>query len=431
MKVLVLGGYGLIGSAVVAELLRGGIETVGLARNREHGAALFPNAQWIGADIGSLARPQDWMPHLAGIDAVVNASGALQSGPRDDLGATQRDAIVALIDACQSAGVETFVQISAPGANPEAETEFLRTKGEADRALSESRLNWVILKPGLVISPVAYGGTSLLRMVAAFPLVQPVALAGARAQTVSVGEVAGAVVLALSRRDLAGHQFDLVERDAPTVEQIVLSFRKWLGFGAPKQVWRLPAFVAVFIGWLADVAGRAGWRAPLRSTAVRVLFRDVIGDSSAWEQATGRKISSLSETLAALPATPQERLYARMKLLFPFVVVLFSGFWIASGIIGFLNHGAAVALVEQQLGAALSGALVHLGSGADIAVGIGILFRRSFVPACVLAVGLSLSYLVAGIFVAPHIWADPLGPFVKIFPVIGLGLMLASMGDER
>lgn len=431
MKILVLGGYGLIGSSIVRALLDAGHRVVGLGRSPKKGVSLFPNVRWIGADIGALLTPEDWAVHLVDIDGVVNASGALQSGPRDNLGASQCDAIVALVGACETAGVQNFVQISAPGAVPDAETEFLRTKAVADERLRNSSLNWTIFKPGLVISPVAYGGTSLLRMVAAFPLIQPMALAKARAQTVSVDEVAGAVVMAISEPKLARQEFDLVEPDAPTVENIILSFRKWLGFGAPWMVLRLPAFVAVLIGWMADIAGHLGWRAPLRSTAMKVLFRDVIGDPNPWKKITGRTVKPLSETLAALPSTPQERLYARLKLLFPFALVLLAGFWIASGIIGFISHNSAVALVAQQLGQPLADASVRVGSVLDILIGVGILFRRSFVWACLGAVGLSLSYLIIGTLVTPEIWADPMGPFVKVIPGIGLALMLASMGDER
>lgn len=431
MKVLVLGGYGLIGSSIVRALGDARHGVVGLGRSPEKGLALFPDVRWIGADIGALLTPDDWALHLVGVEAVVNASGALQSGPRDNLAAMQRDAIVALVAACERAGVQHFVQISAPGASADAQTEFLRTKAAADQALRNSSLKWTIFKPGLVISPVAYGGTSLLRMVAAFPIIQPVALAKAQAQTVDVGEVADAVVLALFESSLVRGEFDLVEPDAPTVEQIILSLRKWLGFGEPRFVWRLPDFVVIFIGWLADIAGLLGWRAPLRSTAVKVLLRDVSGDPAPWEKATGRMVRSLSKTLAALPATPQERLYARLKLLFPFAVVLLAGFWIVSGIIGFISHRAATSLVEQQLGTELASALVYLGSVLDIVIGIGILFRKSFVWACLAAVGLSLSYLAIGSFVTPHIWADPMGSFVKVIPGIGLALMLASMGDER
>ena len=116
-----------------------------------------------------LLAAEDWLPLVAGMDAVVNAAGALQDGPRDRLDAIHRGAVVALVAACEQAGVSRFVQISAIGADPASPDAFFSTKGEGDKAVANSSLEWTILRPGLVIAPAAYGGTALLRALAAFP----------------------------------------------------------------------------------------------------------------------------------------------------------------------------------------------------------------------------------------------------------------------
>jgi uncharacterized protein YbjT (DUF2867 family) len=152
--------------------------------------------RWIGADIATLTTPHAWAAHIEGVDAIVNASGALQDGARDNLRAAQQDAIIALIQACAGKAIR-FVQISAPGAKLDARTEFLRTKGVADAAFRASALDWTILKPGLVISANAYGGTSLLRMLAATPFGQPLVLGDARVQIVAASDVAEATLLAV------------------------------------------------------------------------------------------------------------------------------------------------------------------------------------------------------------------------------------------
>jgi uncharacterized protein YbjT (DUF2867 family) len=161
--ILILGGYGLIGREITAACLAAGHKVTGAGRSPETGRRLIPDADWIGIDLNEATLAAHWQPHLQGIDIVINASGALQSGGRDDLAKIQRDAIRALTIACEKAGIKTFVQISAPGATPDAATEFMATKGAADETLRASSLDWVILKPGLVIAPTAYGGTSLLR----------------------------------------------------------------------------------------------------------------------------------------------------------------------------------------------------------------------------------------------------------------------------
>lgn len=431
MRVLVLGAYGLIGREITRELLCRDIEVVGMARSAVRGRRLFPRADWICADLNRLTDPDDWAAYIESVDAVVNASGALQSGGRDNLVAAQQDAIRALIAGCERAGVAALVQISAPGADPEAATEFLRTKGVADRALRTSRLNWVILKPGLVISSTAYGGSSLLRTLAAVPLVQPLVLATARLQTVDVADVARTVVRCLNDPSLARQEFDLVERSPGTLRSIVLAFRQWLGFAAPSRELTLPDGFGFALAKFADLAGVLGWRSPLRTTALKVLGNDVVGDPEPWRRATGETFKPLAETLAGLPSTRQERFFARAQLVFPLAVVTFSLFWIGSGLIGLWRHDAAASVISGALGQPLASFSVYAGSALDVVVGLGLLVQRTFRAGCLAAAAVSLGYLVAASIVVPDLWADPLGPLVKVLPVVALALVLAAMAEER
>lgn len=431
MRVLVLGAYGLIGREIVRELLCREVEVVGLGRSAARGKRLFPRAEWIGDDLNRLTDPDDWAACIDGVDAVVNASGALQSGARDNLVAAQQDAIRALITACERAGVATFVQISAPGADPDAGTEFLRTKGEADRALRASRLAWVILKPGLVISSTAYGGTSLLRTLAAVPFVQPLVLAKARLQTVDAADVTRAVVRCLGDPSLTRREFDLVEPSAETLRSIVLAFRQWLGFTAPAREVTLPDGFGLALAKVADLAGNLGWRSPLRTTAIKVLGNDVVGDPEPWRRATGETFKPLAENLAGLPSTRQERFFARAQLAFPLAVVTFALFWIVSGLIGFWRHDAAASVISGALGEPLASLSVYAGSALDVVVGLGLLVQRTFRAGCLAAAAVSLGYLAAASIVVPGLWADPLGPLVKVLPVVALALVLAAMAEER
>lgn len=431
MRVLVLGGYGLIGLDIVRRLVADGHEVVGLGRSVETGRRAAPDLRWIGADIAKLAAAEDWRPHLADIDAVVNASGALQDGAKDNLAAVQDRAIRALISACEAAGVKRFIQISAPGAEPDADTVFLRTKAVADAALRASALDWTILKPGLVISANAYGGTALVRMLAAFPGVQPLVLADAPVQTVSTTDVADAVAFSLKTTATARLSYDLVERDAHKLRDLVAAFRAWLGFPKASAVMALPSFLGALIARGADLAGWLGWRSPLRTTALRVLAQGVKGDGAAWEGVRGRPLSSLRETLAAIPATLQERIYARAALLFPALVLTLSAFWIASGVIGFWRADAAACTLNAIVEPETAMLLVLGGAALDVLVGVGVLIRGFTRMAALASIGVSLAYLAAGTWLTPHLWADPLGPFVKVFPAMALGLSVAALAEKR
>src|ERR687898_283338 len=177
MRVLVTGAYGLIGSAVLARLRRDGHELVGAGRAIATARRRFPYAQWIEADFHRLTRPEDWQPLLAGIDAVVNCVGAFQRGARDDLQRIHVAGPLALFTACAEGGPRRVIHVSALGAGADGPTEFATSKGIADAQLAASDLDWLILRPGVVLSLGVYGATAMLRGLAGLawrtPLIRP------------------------------------------------------------------------------------------------------------------------------------------------------------------------------------------------------------------------------------------------------------------
>ncbi len=431
MKVLLLGGYGLIGKEIGRALLESSFEVIAVARDARLGARLLPGAEWHALDLNNPVKSEDWAQLLKGCDAVVNAAGALQSGGGDRLASSQRDNLLTLIAACDDQGVTRFVQISAPGAKPSAKTEFLRTKGEADAALQASQLDWVVLKPGLVIAPTAYGGSALLRMLAAIPWVQPLVLAKARFQCVAVEAVAEAVLACLKNPKLAQQSYDLMEEKAHRLSDLVRRLRGWLGFSPARLEISVPLWLGLLMAKAADLAAHLGWRSPLRSTALRVMADDVVGDPAPWQAASGQRMKSLDEILQDLPSTRQERVFARHLLVFPLALMGLSAFWLASGLIALISLEEAQALLATTLPTAAALALVLFGAVLDILIGLLLLLRRWFRRACVLSIAVSLTYLLTASFWLPALWLDPLGPLVKVGPTLLLALYLSLTAEER
>lgn len=431
MRVLVLGAYGLIGAEVVRRLRADGVNVVGFGRSVAKGRRLFPEMDWRAGDLRTLTTADDWAPLLGAIDAVVNASGALQDGAKDTLALSQDQSIRSCIDACVRTGVRKFVQISALGAVADATTAFMRTKANADAALRASSLNWTILKPGLVISAYAYGGTALIRMLAAFPWVQPLMSSRVRLQTVAAGDVAEAVALALTTERMARADVDLVESQSHTLAEIISAFRAWLGFSPARMTLEAPHLVGSFMARGADLAGWLGWRSPLRTTALTVLANNVLGDGEASEHALGRPLKSLEESLRALPSTAQERVFARAQLLLPLLLLVLAGFWIASGVIALAQVEAAASVLRRTPLAGHAEIFVIGGALLDWTIGVGLCLRPTTRVAALAAMLLSAIYLAIGSALTPGLWADPLGPFVKVIPGMALALVVVALAEER
>ena len=128
----------------------------------------------------------------------------------------------------------------------------------------------------------------------------------------------------------------------------------------------------------------------------------------------------------------QERWFARLYLLLPVSIGILSLFWVLSGVLGLVRFEAAAAvLTGRGVGNWIAGLAVAGGAAVDIALGLAILWRPWARHACLAMVGVSLAYLLAGTALAPDLWADPLGPLLKILPGIGLALTAHVLAGDR
>ena len=174
-KILVLGASGLIGRFVTDDLRARGFDVVGVARRfspSQKASALDLEMPLMSMDTGALAR-------LIGeheIDLVVNCLGVLQDGPGSDTSAVHRDFVERLLRAIRASGrAIRLVQISIPGSSDQDRTAFSQTKREAERLIAVFGIPHAILRPGFVIAPSAYGGSAMLRALAALPVDLPAA----------------------------------------------------------------------------------------------------------------------------------------------------------------------------------------------------------------------------------------------------------------
>jgi len=425
--VMILGAYGLIGSACTRAFLAQGHRVIGVGRSIAATRHLPDSVQWMIRDLAQMDQA-DWARDLQGVDAVVNCAGALQDGLRDSLSAIHADMPTRLAAALK--GRDTLlVQVSAAGVSPVAPTEFMRSKAKGDAAIMRSAPHWVILRPTLVLSPAAYGGTALLRASAALPFAHFRALSGARVQTVHVDDVVGAVVMAVNGALPNGLMADLTERGVHDFDDLQRRMRAWLGLPEWRNAIRVPAWMLGVTARIADGLGWLGWRSPLRSTALESLRAGVVGDATTWP---GPPCRSLTQTLNDLPSTQQERWFARLYLLLPLSIGVLSLFWLLSGIIGLVQAGtASEVLTARGFTANWATGFVLMGGIVDIALGLGLLIRRFARRAALGTIAVSLVYLIGAAVFAPDLWLDPLGPMVKVLPGIALSAIVALLVSDR
>jgi hypothetical protein len=322
------------------------------------------------------------------------------------------------------------VHFSAIGVDREARTAFSRTKLEGDRRLMASDLDWIILRPSVVVGRPAYGGSALFRGLASLPVL-PVMPNTGLLQVVQLDDVADTVLFFLAPGAPTRLALDLAGPEQLPFTEVVRKYRRWLGWSEPRIIC-LPAWVAGALYRLGDVAGRLGWRPPLRSTARREVVRGAIGDPREWSRLTGITPQSLSAALASEPASVQERWFAALYLLKPVLFSVLFAFWILSGLLSIgPGYQIGVALMSEGGAGSLSPFAVIAGSLVDLAIGIGIAIRRSAQFALYAALAISVFYVIAGTIILPRLWIDPLGPMVKIFPIMVLTLVALAILKDR
>ena len=432
MRILVLGAYGLIGSHIIRRLNDDGHHIIGLGRRIGAASRRYDFADWVEIDIGRLTDPADWAAMLDGIDGLINSAGVLQTGLADNVERVQATAMRACFRACQAKPVRLVVQISALGAAADAPTQFMRTKATADAFLTGLDLDWTILRPALVIAPNAYGGTAMIRALASLPAIIPHIDAAKRIQTVSVDDVADTVARCV-RGDLpVRRSYDLANPQIHSFADLVAIHRQSMG-QKPARIVRIPNWLVYFTGRLADAAGFLGWRSPMRTTALRQLAADVVGDPADWIRETGIRPMSLSDSLQRYRLGIETAWFGRLYILKPVIIATLSLLFVASGIIaagpGFTT--AAGILESVGLDARNAAGLAVLGGVVDIMVGVAILIRPLAKAALAAMAALCLAYLVLGTLFMPALWLDPLGPLVKIVPVLALITVAAAILADR
>lgn len=428
-RILVIGATGLIGSRIASELVSAGHDVVGAARDVGRASRRMPAVEWVRLDFAT-SGVEHWEAALEGVEAVVNCAGALQSGPADRLEETHSHGPQALIAACLARGIPRLIHFSAIGVDRATPTEFSRTKLEGDAALMASDLDWIILRPSVVLGDPAYGASALIRGLAALPFL-PVMPDTAPLQPVVLDDVAATVVRLLEPGTASRIVLELAGPEAMSFTEVVRRYRRWLGFGLAVEL-RLPAWLAQLLYRLGDFAAQLGWRPPVRTTAQREIARGAVGDPSAWQQLTGITPKSLADVLAARPASVQEGWFARLYLLKPLIFISLVLFWIGSGLASLgPGYEPGRALLAHALGSPVIDLVIIAGGIADLLIGIGIAVRRTARPALVAGIVVSLLYAAAGTLFAPWLWLDPLAPLLKIAPILALLLVALATLEDR
>lgn len=251
--VTVFGGSGFLGKHVVRALVKDGWR-VRVPVRRPHTAQdlrVIGNVGQVQLMQANIRFKNSVMRAVDGSDAVINLVSILfQEGQQKFTGVHLAGA-ENLAEAAKAAGVSNFVQISALGVDKNSDSEYSRTKAEAESIIQDVIPSADIMRPSIIFGPEDNFFNQFAKMTTIAPAL-PLIGGDTKFQPVYAGDVAQAIAKVISQ----GTSGETYELGGPRVYsfkellQFVLDVTDRKRFLAP-----IPWIGANILGMLGEISG--------------------------------------------------------------------------------------------------------------------------------------------------------------------------------
>ncbi len=284
--VTVFGGSGFVGRHTVRALAEQGYRVRVACRRPDLAGHLQPMGHVGQIQLVQANLRYRWSIDRAveGADAVVNLVGILAEGGRQTFDAVQARG-AGWVAAAAAAQEAPMVQLSAIGADENSPAAYARTKAEGERSVRDAAPDSIVLRPSIVFGPEDDFFNRFATMARFSPALPLIGGGESQFQPVYVGDVAAAVVKAVSGELEPGSTWELGGPET-------LSFRECLErllsiVGRDKPLVNLPFGLASFIGSVAQYLPGA----PITPDQVEMLKTDTVVSDEA--RAQGRTLADM------------------------------------------------------------------------------------------------------------------------------------------
>jgi NADH dehydrogenase len=292
--ILVCGGRGFLGSAIVEELLRRGETVAVLGRDAGKVRARFGDR--VAARAGDVREAGSLPAAFAAAEVVINAVQFPTSPievPRRGWTFEETDYQGTLnqVAAAQAAGVKRFIYLSGVGAAPGATRHWFRFKYMAEEHIAHSGLQWAVFRPTWVYGPKDNSLNRLLRFGQFLPFI-PLFGDGEQAMQPVFVEDVGRVVAESVRSSEAANQ--LFEIGGPAVMSMNEVLKTALAvMGKKRPILHQPVFLGKALGRVASLLPVP----PLSADAIDFITTSAVADNSNLERVFKPRLTPLREGL--------------------------------------------------------------------------------------------------------------------------------------
>jgi nucleoside-diphosphate-sugar epimerase len=298
MKILITGGTGFIGSHIRDELLRRpeigpDARVLCMTRNPNGKSHDDPRVVFVAGDVrdaASLERVTE------GVDVVVHCvqfpNHPVQNRSKGytymeiDAKGTER-----LVEACRKNGVRRVVYLSGAGTSPDRPEPWFQAKVIAERAVQESGMEWVVLRPSWVYGPEDKSLNKFVAFIKYLPVVPVVGDGTNRVQPISVFDIARVAASAVFLPEATNRIFDLGGPEELTMDEIIGRVQRVLGthrplFHQPSGLMKLAAIPMQILS-----------EPPLSPEAIDFILQEAHVDPRPTEETFGISFMSLEDGL--------------------------------------------------------------------------------------------------------------------------------------
>ena len=433
MRILLTGASGFIGQHLLQALLTEGHHVVCAVRTPK--TSTDPRLSYVHADFVQDTDKSVWMARLSKVEAVINTVGIFRESGSQTFERLHLETPRALFAACaESDHVRMVIQLSALGADREADTRYHLSKRAADDYLAALPVRAWIVQPSLV-----YGkeGTSarVFKGLASMPFAVRFGSAPQLVQPVHIDDVVGAILALLSSRTLerlpmppgvTAMRVPLVGPEALPFTDYLARLRGAMGLGR-LRVLPLPGALARLLASL----GRWLPGGLLDEEALRMLDRGNTGDPAVIARLLGRPLKTIDEFVTEPQA---ERTLAKLTWLLPLLRWSIVAVWIATAIVSFGLYPVESSydlLARTGIPPALQPLMLYGAASFDLLLGLGIAFlpRRRWLWLAQLA--LIGFYTVVIAFKLPEFLLHPYGPLTKNLPMLASIWLLYELEEDQ
>lgn len=168
--ILITGGTGFIGKALIRHLVEAGQRVRTLIRPSMQSPRL-PSGVPVEVAVTGLNDERGLRAAMVGVDTVYHLAGVERRGPQADLMETDVRGTRMVVNVAANAGVDRFFYISHLGADRASAYPVFKAKAIAEQYIRRSGIDFTIMRTAVVFGPNDSFTTGLARLIYSLPFV--------------------------------------------------------------------------------------------------------------------------------------------------------------------------------------------------------------------------------------------------------------------